>query len=559
MIVSALFQGDGVLAAIAAGLDTMSRTRNDAGDAVGKVQTALLSWDPNSLPVHGIDKAYGGETEAAVRRFQISELGTPAAAATGELGPRAVLGLDQVQATAENPPARSTERVRRNVWRLSTGRGWDQTLLAYAQAVCTMQARPADDPTSWDFQANLYRAYRASFADARDGHDGNRFFLPWHRMYLYFFEQILRAAVIDNGGPADFALPYWNYGNPEPQSTLPYPFRDTGLVLPDGSPNPLALAAPLRNADLMAGDPLSPTITSSFTAMWQPSFSGAMRTGFSGQLENIPHGAVHAAIGGDPGEELGALMSNADSAPRDPIFWLHHANLDRLWVQWLERHSNPTDGDWLDAEFRFFDADGRPVDCPVRDVLDHVDRLGYRYDDQAQLPVRPQRVVPVAPNPTLVASSPGPTELTGRTTVGLEVSPSSLPVVEHAPDTAAAAGFGAVLLTVDGLAAQRNPGCVYHVYMNLPDAEVDGKPEHHLAGTFSLFGVDADGRLGFTFDITALVQALASAYRWDPAALTVTVQPVRPTTKAHARAVESGLPTKTTLPLRIGRIGLFVG
>ena len=37
------------------------------------------------------------------------------------------------------------------------------------------------------------------------------YFLPWHRGYLDAFEQIVRDAVVKLGGPADWALPYWNY------------------------------------------------------------------------------------------------------------------------------------------------------------------------------------------------------------------------------------------------------------------------------------------------------------------------------------------------------------
>ncbi len=47
-------------------------------------------------------------------------------------------------------------------------------------------------------------------------------------------------------------------------------------------------------------------------------------TGFQRDLEAV-HGGVHNAIGGD--------MMTAHS-PADPIFFLHHANVDRLWVQW---------------------------------------------------------------------------------------------------------------------------------------------------------------------------------------------------------------------------------
>jgi hypothetical protein len=52
---------------------------------------------------------------------------------------------------------------------------------------------------------------------------------------------------------------------------------------------------------------------------------------FKSALENGPHNAVHNAIGGD--------MTTAAS-PTDPLFFMHHANVDRLWYQWREAHPN---------------------------------------------------------------------------------------------------------------------------------------------------------------------------------------------------------------------------
>lgn len=569
MISSVLFHGDVVLTAIAGGLDRMSTARNASGDAVGKLQTALRNWDPHCLPAQDLAPTYCAETAAAVRRFKVSVLGEPEASATDVTGPEIVLRLDRLQATAEGGRADRPPRIRRNVWRVSTDASWDPTLLAYAEAVRTMQSRPAHDPTSWAFQAGLRARFDAAAAGAASRSHGNWFFLPWHRMHLHFFELIVRDTVAAGGGPTDFALPYWNYGNPAPQNALPHPFRDTGLRLPDGSPNPLALPSPLRSADVMAGAALSPSITSTFTAMWQPSFAEPNRTGFSGQLENVPHGSVRIAVGGGGSDsEPGALMSSAVRGALDPVYWLHHANLDRLWVQWLERHSNPSDPAWIDAEFEFFDPTGTPVRCRVGDVLDHAEQLGYRYDDQPQGSASSRRLVAVAPTPVPVAATDGPFEVTGRVTTRLVVPDSCLGAVAHAPETAAAAGFGAVLLAVDGLAADRTPGVVYQVYLNVPDPSADALPDQHLAGTFAAFGLDADpdarpGRgtaaVGFTFDVTSLVQILAPRRRWDPLSLTVTVQAVLPTTGAHERAAECGLPTATDRPLRIGRAELLVG
>jgi len=46
-------------------------------------------------------------------------------------------------------------------------------------------------------------------------------------------------------------------------------------------------------------------------------------------IEGAVHAGVHNAVGGD--------MATAAS-PSDPLFWLHHANIDRLWVRWQKKH-----------------------------------------------------------------------------------------------------------------------------------------------------------------------------------------------------------------------------
>ncbi|MEO1318005.1 MAG: tyrosinase family protein [Pseudomonadota bacterium] len=66
------------------------------------------------------------------------------------------------------------------------------------------------------------------------------FFLPWHRGYLHAFEEILGAWITSQGGPPDWALPYWNYLNDGAAGVrdVPQEFRDP--TLPDGSPNALS-------------------------------------------------------------------------------------------------------------------------------------------------------------------------------------------------------------------------------------------------------------------------------------------------------------------------------
>src|SRR5687768_8731296 len=97
-------------------------------------------------------------------------------------------------------------RKRLNVLNLPPG---DQTISWYEKAVAAMQARPIADPTSWRYQAAIHDYDRArdplkrttdrlpSAAEQRkywsQCQHGSWFFLPWHRMYLHQFEQIVRA------------------------------------------------------------------------------------------------------------------------------------------------------------------------------------------------------------------------------------------------------------------------------------------------------------------------------------------------------------------------------
>ncbi|KAL7619911.1 hypothetical protein AAE478_010458 [Parahypoxylon ruwenzoriense] len=45
------------------------------------------------------------------------------------------------------------------------------------------------------------------------------------------------------------------------------------------------------------------------------------------KLEGTPHGAIHSAVGGD---------LSPSTSPNDPIFFLHHTQIDRLWYLWQQ-------------------------------------------------------------------------------------------------------------------------------------------------------------------------------------------------------------------------------
>ncbi|HIE4564377.1 TPA: tyrosinase family protein [Stenotrophomonas maltophilia] len=117
-------------------------------------------------------------------------------------------------------------------------------------------------------------------------------------------------------------------------------------------------------------DDVSRSFTSSRTASHVVQPDGA--TKFS-VLEGFPHNKVHNCIGGvgavDPGPY--GNMTNFLS-PLDPIFYLHHANMDRLWDVWNQLQQSrgkpimPINVDqrrqFMNEPFRFFvNSQGKPV------------------------------------------------------------------------------------------------------------------------------------------------------------------------------------------------------
>ncbi len=124
---------------------------------------------------------------------------------------------------------------------------WDPVMLAYARGVAVMQARPASDPTSWSYQAAMHATTQTPTRPLWNECQHHKWHFPsWHRMYLYYFERIVRAAVVSVGGPDDFALPYWNpYAGP-PRNVLPRAFTVPTLPIAGNPPNPLFVAPPNR-------------------------------------------------------------------------------------------------------------------------------------------------------------------------------------------------------------------------------------------------------------------------------------------------------------------------
>jgi hypothetical protein len=473
----------------------------------------------------------------------------------------------------------ATTRVRRDIYELESGDPWDPATLAYARAVQALRSRPTSDPTSWAYLAAVHGTTVTPPPGAtwNECQHGSWFFLPWHRMYLYYFERIVRAQVVAQGGPADWALPYWDYDSPG-QAGLPQAFRQR--TLPDGSPNPLFVAQ--RNATINAGGRLPPSATTAAQAMaatrFVPDFGGGITRpehffGAAGELEFTPHNIVHSLIGG--------WMSDPDTAALDPIFWLHHCNIDRLWEAWLGRgggRANPSQSQWLTQSFVFHDENGTRVTLTGAQIVDVAGQLEYTYERLTPRVtagigargVQEEEGAAMADSGRtereLVGASQESLELTGvPTSVGVQLDPRTLAARARDAEPAPQRMF----LNLEDIVGDRNPSIGYEVFVR------SGRGTPQYVGTVSFFGIqhasasgpDVDGPHGLrrTFDITSVVDTLRGHGEWDDQNVTVSFrplgllpppggEPVAAASGEEATAREEQQPT-----VRVGRVSVFYG
>ena len=215
------------------------------------------------------------------------------------------------------------------------------------------------------------------------GHN-NIGFLPWHRQYLREFEEALDEEV------AGVTIPYWDWaddigtasrlftsdflssrhwGNPQQVTDGMLRFTVPSAERPDWWPT--GLTGYRVDARLEEGQGRALT-RGSMERDWPPLRAGLRAlTEVNQSLDNrhplwafwlileqgiqqLPqtHNAGHRFIGG----HMGGAFS-----PNDPVFWLHHANVDRLWDAWQQERiatgmSSDYESTWPD------DAEESPID-----------------------------------------------------------------------------------------------------------------------------------------------------------------------------------------------------
>ncbi|HEX4306199.1 MAG TPA: tyrosinase family protein [Solirubrobacterales bacterium] len=467
-----------------------------------------------------------------------------------------------------------------------------------------MQSRPErEDPTSWWYQAAVHGTHAAN--PLKEWNQCTHFtwyFVSWHRAFLYYFEEIVRAAIGEiHGAEAaeGWALPYWNYCRGGDFSKLPDAFREAHRK--DGSPNPLFI--PQRDPVMNAGGTMLDEAVESDWALGRPHFIGRAEFGgkkekiaqfgnstSSGVLEGTPHGSVHNGVGGENG-----WMKDIKAAAKDPIFWLHHCNIDRIWSQWVslgEGRENPNDPIWLEQVFEFNDAAGKVATKSSIELVD-TKALDYEYDSVDGIPKAgaPKTGAPKAgatEAETAVAvpasagqsgegegsSAPIQSKIVGASETKLTLSgePAAIPVEidararEEVREASTVTDPRRLYLNIENIEGEANPGISYGIYVNLPKgADAKTKREHHV-GNVSLFGIEHAAAplkdepahsVAASVEIGALLRALGGGEQFDEEGINVTFLPLRPV-PPKGREEEFSRPEEEAPPVRIGRVSLAV-
>ncbi|MCU1230896.1 MAG: hypothetical protein JWO97_3780 [Acidobacteria bacterium] len=367
-------------------------------------------------------------------------------------------------------------RVRKSAFELTTA---EVTRLRLAFAKLRQLAK--DDPTDprgWMLQANVHCWYCGGGNDQLAGeeiHDGFWFF-PWHRTYLYTLEKILGQLV----GDPTFALPYWDWDTPG-RAMLPPVY-----ATPNDATNPLfdvergATATSLMPTSLAAYGPGFATVMAAPTTdlfMGQP-------TGIEsnpGSLEGGPHGAVHIWTGQpsllcqDGVADMGILAT----AAQDPIFFAHHANIDRLWDVWLNTpatppHTNPIEPAsgpvWRPHTWTYYDQNKVWYSIAVSDTINHATSLHYTYQAPNTTSATPTYMMVMA-SPTATKVTSAPHTATISATPVAAVPPPAKPTVLH----------------IDGVIVPPGAAAAVRVFINLPTASpTTDAADPHYVGIFTI-------------------------------------------------------------------------
>jgi len=371
---------------------------------------------------------------------------------------------------------------------------------ALNKALKIMREKDCNDPLSWYYQGAIHwipdtiennklcESYH-TFVDKKVAWDNcthtpsgkeKIHFLAWHRLYIYHFEKIVRKL----SGYKDFALPYWGYtNNTKTDKYMPPIFRDKNSALYESSRfdslnNGVAINGEIERA-------LDLTKLMSYTSYDM----------FCININAAPHGAIHDYIGhgNDPtGKKYwnpilnkyteDGLMGWVPTAGFDPIFWMHHSNIDRIWQQWTNSKNGKEilleELKSIQWDYVFFDENGKKVVYTMEDLIKILYTMDYDFDDTPVKPKGNDNFVTIKNHKVLNSVSPK-MQINGQITDAVTLKPNGNLLTTNK---------GNVVLEIK-ISFNKRPKGVYEVYVN-NNEKLPHPSQKAFAGFMTFFGAD---------------------------------------------------------------------
>jgi tyrosinase len=392
---------------------------------------------------------------------------------------------------ARRSASAATPIVRRDVMDMADN---DRFFSDYASAVKKMHSLTSDG-RNWVSQAKIHADYC---------HHSGIEFLHWHRHYIRFFEKICAELC----GNPNFALPYWNWS--KKSGRIPAPFfdlselnvehwSDSGQY--DGKAWGPINTLPRRGLDKSHGL-LDSVRGGAFTL---DTINGIKRLPnidlFRTALEGQPHNTGHVVSGALPSNKVGHIGDGL--SPLDPIFWLHHCMVDRVWAEW-QKSGHATPDPKADYSNQFIDADGKPATANSTGAMD-IAGLGYDYDifqpgltsaEATELsaqkikefkglfPPKPPETIGSAANESASVAN-----LETAIAVGVPTLKSRIAELRAAETVGLGLAGGRILAILSELKLPEANDLVVNVFVDCPYLSPETPyTDPHYAGTFSFFG-----------------------------------------------------------------------
>ncbi|HEX4966037.1 MAG TPA: tyrosinase family protein [Thermoanaerobaculia bacterium] len=368
-------------------------------------------------------------------------------------------------------------------------------LQQYRDAICKVRDLPKTDVISWTKQIAQHCIHCAQTNPSNIHFDWQ--FLPWHRAYLYFLERILRKL----GGHDDLRLNYWNWEDAASR-TLPTIYAPANQPLFWKNRGNLSGPNwPLSNTKVDVSGLLA---TPTFKVFGGTATQGAPTpASFSG-----PHANVHNNFA--PGD-----MADLQFSPRDPVFYSHHGNIDRLWSSWVAASSTHKNPDFGTAKVMFYDENRQWRYILLNDLRDET-KLGYKYSSL----MKPKVQLSALKSFSLAKTA-------NRITLGAQLTGQAK---ANKPQFL-------ILQNVHNLEKLGAKTVAYGIFSGKPPVGTDSEKAESFLGLVSRVlssGHEHNGPLSAAFDVTGKLGALAGE---SQGALDLSVAPLDAAGKTTAESI----------------------